>query len=102
MDSKLSKLSEGGCLPRQILIPEIVESRLTAYCQAKECLMSMRSFVHATQKASAKLLMTPVRDESNSSHDFRRAHEEVGCYLTNDYLGKVLDSWASITTLSTL
>ncbi|KAJ8111651.1 hypothetical protein OPT61_g5808 [Boeremia exigua] len=97
MDSALSKLIEDGCSPRQILLPATVEPRLTEaqlpIAKLDERTLNeifQRRFVHATNKTSAKLLMTAMRDANISGHDLRRALEEVGCYLANEYLGDIL------------
>lgn len=97
MEGKLVALLESGCSPRQILLlptvePRMTESRLPIAKLDDATLDSVlrRSFVHATQKASAKLLMTPMREASNIGHDLRKAHEEVGYYLANEYLGTVM------------
>lgn len=95
MDGGLPELIKSGCSPRQILLPTTVEPRLTE----DQCPTAMLdnatfnsifrlSFFHATHEASAKLLMTPMRDASNSDHGPRKAHREVGYYLANEHLGE--------------
>jgi uracil phosphoribosyltransferase/phosphoserine phosphatase len=47
-------------------------------------------FVHAAEKNSAKVLMTPTRDAANRSYVLRKAHEHVGYYLTMEYLSEII------------
>lgn len=97
MDRELAKLVDDGCSPRQILLPATVEPRLTGsqvpIVQLDETTLRSifkRRFLHATSKASARLLMTAMRDAENSGQSLRKAHEEVGYYLAIEYLGDVL------------
>jgi uracil phosphoribosyltransferase/phosphoserine phosphatase/adenylate kinase len=98
MESKLLELVQSGCSLRQILLPPtVVEPCLTGdqvpIVKLDDATLNSifrRSFVHATSKASAKLLMTPTRDASNSGHDLRKAHAEVGYALANEYIGEIL------------
>ena len=96
MDHTLSRLIKSGHCARQILLPASVEPRLTADQLPTVTLddttlnaILKRRFVHATQKASAKLLMTAMRNVNVSGHSLRKAHERVGYYLANEYLGNV-------------
>ncbi|KAI8930907.1 hypothetical protein NX059_011922 [Plenodomus lindquistii] len=46
--------------------------------------------LHATEKTSAKLLMTPTRDAAYRGPALREAHERVGEYLATEYLSDLL------------
>ncbi|KAH6621797.1 uracil phosphoribosyltransferase-domain-containing protein [Boeremia exigua] len=97
MDRELTKLLDAGHSLQQILLPATVAPRLTETqlptAKLDEATLNnifKRRFVHATNKTSAKILMTAMRDTDVSGHDLRRAYQEVGYYLANEYLGDIL------------
>jgi uracil phosphoribosyltransferase/adenylate kinase/phosphoserine phosphatase len=103
MDKSLTKaITEDRLSALQISLPGISPPRLTleelpkVRLDKEELDFIFRSrkdpttrFHHATSKPAAKILMTPTRDASNASHSLRKAHERVGYYLANEYLGSV-------------
>ncbi|KAF3070586.1 PRTase-like protein [Daldinia childiae] len=48
------------------------------------------SLIHATEKRSAKLLMTPMRNATVASHDLREAHQNAGWYLAIEFLSELV------------
>lgn len=45
---------------------------------------------HATERISAKLLMTPMRDAKVSGYALQEVHHRVGWYLATEFLGDVI------------
>jgi uracil phosphoribosyltransferase len=102
MDQVLSKaIHVQGLSALQIVFPPSAEHRLDLDTLPKPTLdsaeldsifrrRSTNRFVHASDKNSAKLLMTPTRDAANRSHVLREAHRRVGYYLAMEYLSKVV------------
>lgn len=48
------------------------------------------SFMHATDRAAAKLLMTPTRDASSAGPTLREAHRQVGRYLALEFVSEIV------------
>ncbi|KAI1651287.1 uracil phosphoribosyltransferase-domain-containing protein [Daldinia loculata] len=46
--------------------------------------------IHATEKRSAKLLMTPMRDAMIAGHNLREAHQNAGWYLAIEFLSELV------------
>ena len=46
--------------------------------------------LHATHRNAAKLLMTPMRDATNTGPLLREAHRRVGWYLATEFLADVI------------
>ncbi|KAL3428990.1 uracil phosphoribosyltransferase-domain-containing protein [Aspergillus tetrazonus] len=45
---------------------------------------------HATDSNAAKLLSTPMRDDSIQGMRFQKAHQKAGCYLATRYLVEII------------
>jgi uracil phosphoribosyltransferase len=102
MDQVLAKtIDEKGLSALQVVLPNTAECRLDLDTLPKATLdnakvdfifrcRSTNRFVHASDKNSAKLLMTPTRDAANRSHVLRKAHERVGFYLATEYLSEII------------
>lgn len=97
MEDTLLSMVKKGFSGRQILFPPTGQPRLDTQrlpvvkldeAQLRKILKPR--CIHATQKASAKLLMTATRNDHVWGHDLRKAHEEVGYYLANEFLGEIL------------
>ncbi|KAJ8610775.1 hypothetical protein MRB53_038326 [Persea americana] len=95
-DSLRKAVNISGSTFRQMLLPRDVTPRLnTAEVplvrveDIKDDIKS-RFVTHATDKAAAKLLMTPTRDARLSGPALRNAHHSVGWYLAVEYLTKVV------------
>ncbi|KAK1846943.1 uracil phosphoribosyltransferase [Colletotrichum chrysophilum] len=103
MDEALLKaISEDGLRAKQMLMPRTSGMRLSSsllpvlQLNAQQIVAKftktpqhLRIF-HATEKAAAKLLMTPTRDASVAGPSLRAAHHEVGRYLAIEFLADTL------------
>ncbi|KAL3304712.1 uracil phosphoribosyltransferase [Colletotrichum asianum] len=99
MDEVLLKaIAEDGLRAKQILMPRTSGMRLSSnllpvlqldsqliVAEFTKTSRNLRVF-HATEKAAAKLLMTPTRDASVAGPSLRAAHHEVGRYLAIEFL----------------
>ncbi|KAF1937630.1 hypothetical protein EJ02DRAFT_505892 [Clathrospora elynae] len=102
MDEVLAKvIHKQGLSALQVALPKTAKYRLDLDTLPKTTLDnaeldfifrrgSSARFVHATDKNSAKLLMTATRDAANRSHALRKAHERVGQYLALEYLSDIV------------
>ena len=103
----LETIDNAGLQARQVLLPQNVSPRLdTGRLPLVD--MSGRSFAesfvfdlpgncgpglrifHATDKKSAKLLMTPMRDAAIAGPALRGAHYNTGWYLATEFLTELL------------
>ncbi|KEZ40761.1 Uncharacterized protein SAPIO_CDS8714 [Scedosporium apiospermum] len=103
MDATLSSAIKGqGLKARQLVLPKgspprldtdilplvnltddvIVNSLIRRHPQSRIC--------HATERNSAKLLMTPTRNAKISGPSLRRAHHQVGRYLATEFLTEII------------
>ncbi|KAF0329637.1 hypothetical protein GQ607_003205 [Colletotrichum asianum] len=103
MDEVLLKaIAEDGLRAKQILMPRTSGMRLSSnllpvlqldsqliVAEFTKTSRNLRVF-HATEKAAAKLLMTPTRDASVAGPSLRAAHHEVGRYLAIEFLADAL------------
>lgn len=94
-------IRDGALRASQVLLPRHVSPRLDL-SQLPSVEMSSPKFLtsilnrrrqqaeiqvlHATNRASAKLLMTPMRDSRNAGPGLREAHRRVGWYLATEIL----------------
>ncbi|KAJ5471916.1 hypothetical protein N7539_008485 [Penicillium diatomitis] len=97
MDKKL--IGVDGFWPRRIALPHLAPPRVLAHLTGTSVIQSIFTrhnrlrridISHATEKATAKLLMTLMRDSAISGRRLRDAHEEVGRYLAVEYLTAVV------------
>ncbi|EQB55517.1 hypothetical protein CGLO_04560 [Colletotrichum gloeosporioides Cg-14] len=103
MDEALLKaIAEDGLRAKQMLVPRTSGMRLSSsllpvlqldaqqiVAEFTKTPQHLRIF-HATEKAAAKLLMTPTRDASIAGPGLRAAHYEVGRYLAIEFLAEIL------------
>ncbi|KAF6814315.1 uracil phosphoribosyltransferase [Colletotrichum plurivorum] len=98
----LTAIDADGFRARQALVPSTASPRLTVdklplvditHQNFIQSIFSRRRklrVIHATDKNTAKLLMTPTRDAAVAGPDLRRAHHRVGFYLATEYVSEVL------------
>lgn len=98
MDAALrNAIDTGGFRARQALLPADVSLRLTttalplAQLTEEKFIASILSspqhrVFHASDRAAAKLLMTPMRDADNTGPRLREAHCRTGSYLATEFL----------------
>lgn len=96
MDAALQDaISTGGLRARQALFPSDVPARLDTTTLPLvrltdkdfiDSVFSQRRIFDATNKAAAKLLMTPMRDVRNNGPRLREEHRRVGSYLATEVL----------------
>ncbi|KAF4808952.1 hypothetical protein CGCSCA5_v011878 [Colletotrichum siamense] len=103
MDEALLKaITEDGLRAKQVLMPRTSGMRLSSsllpvlqldaqriVAEFTKTPQHLRIF-HATEKAAAKLLMTPTRDASVAGPSLRAAHHEVGRYVAIEFLAHTL------------
>ncbi|CAI0654847.1 unnamed protein product [Colletotrichum noveboracense] len=103
MDEALLKvITEDGLRAKQMLMPRTSGMRLSSsllpvlqldaqqtVAEFTKTPQHLRIF-HATEKAAAKLLMTPTRDASVAGTSLRAAHQDVGRYLAIEFLADTL------------
>ncbi|KAJ5110331.1 hypothetical protein NUU61_001588 [Penicillium alfredii] len=106
MDKKLEdRIGINGFQPRQVTLPhhaspriitkplpladltdpKFIQSIFTRHNRYRRIDIS-----HATEKATAKVLMTPMRDSTISGPRLREAHQEVGRYLAVEYVTAIV------------
>ncbi|KAI1392448.1 uracil phosphoribosyltransferase-domain-containing protein [Hypoxylon trugodes] len=107
MEAALSESISGGLKARQTLHPSNVAALLntsrlplvdistpnfvqTVFYDPLKTSSCGLQLIHATDKASSKLLMTPMRDASIAGHDLREFHERVGWYLATGFVTEAL------------
>ncbi|KAI1404330.1 uracil phosphoribosyltransferase-domain-containing protein [Hypoxylon fuscum] len=103
----LEAVGSGGLRARQVLLPSNVPPRLdnsklpVVDLSKPECFHSVLfdspygsnpglRLVHATNRKSAQLLMTPMRNAEIAGPDLRKAHQDVGWYLATEFLAEVV------------
>lgn len=104
MDRKLTNaIANDGLIAHQVLLPNDVPPRLDITKLPLIDLMD-EAFVdsifcrrigilhgrHATNKSSAKLLQTAMRDAANAGPALREAHRRAGQYLATEFLGDII------------
>ncbi|EWC47687.1 hypothetical protein DRE_02887 [Drechslerella stenobrocha 248] len=105
MEAALSTaIGSGKLLARQALLPSTVPPRLDTtrlpvahlanpkFVDSIVCCLRRDRFevLHATERSSAKFLMTPTRDAAVSGPALREAHRRIGWYLATEFLGEIL------------
>ncbi|KAI1652833.1 uracil phosphoribosyltransferase-domain-containing protein [Daldinia decipiens] len=107
MDTALLKAIDNGLQAYQDLLPRNVPSRLDTRklplvnIYDPKFIDSIFSgplnnnshelrLVHATEKRSAKLLMTPMRNAMVAGHNLREAHQNAGWYLATEFLSELV------------
>ncbi|KAI0131546.1 uracil phosphoribosyltransferase-domain-containing protein [Daldinia grandis] len=107
MDTALLKAIDNGFRACQALVPRNVQPRLDTtklplvdlYDPKFIDSLFFRPFkdgnrklhlIHATEKQSAKFLMTPMRSAAVSGHNLREAHEKAGWYLAIEFLSELI------------
>jgi uracil phosphoribosyltransferase len=102
MDDALNTAIEQGLQIRQVILSETAPPRLdigklplttlsdsrlldSIFCHPTTSGKSV-SFLHATAKNAAKVLMTQTRDATVTGPSLREAHRRVGWYLATEYL----------------
>ena len=105
MDAALLKAINEGLVAEQVLLPAHNEHRLDTNTLPKISLTTSEfvhsrlgipikagifDFIHATEKFTAKLLATPMRDSSVAGPSLREAHRRVGHYLAIEYLPEII------------
>ncbi|KAJ5742558.1 uncharacterized protein N7511_011290 [Penicillium nucicola] len=103
MDEALTKaIGKAGFRPRQAVLPATATARLDAsrlpLVQLTDQFFVESIFVrrqslhvlHATDRSTAKLLMTPMRDAKVSGPSLRDAHSLVGWYLATEFCTQIL------------
>ncbi|KAJ5153658.1 uncharacterized protein N7500_009097 [Penicillium coprophilum] len=105
MEKQLAEvIGKNGFQPCQVLLPLHAKPRLDTTrlplvrltdqqfinpVMARHESQSLR-VLHATERSSAKLLMTPMRDASVSGPALREAHRRVGCYLGTELCTRII------------
>jgi len=110
MDEALSIAIDQGLRAYQVLIPKMAPPRLdtaklpivdvtqisfldslvSQNAQVQVAPPSSFRILDATNKNSAKLLMTPTRDSRVAGHALRKAHSEIGKYLATEFLPELI------------
>lgn len=105
MEAALEKSVDGGAMPEihQVVFPKTAAPRLGGIKvkpielsdpELQQLMLARRparlEFHHATTKAAAKLLMSPMRDATNSGPILRKTHVSVGRYLAMEFLSDII------------
>ena len=105
MSAALLACIENGFRPRQTMLPDIADSKPllntvelpVLYLDHHDTIdwilrpgISRSQLVHATDRTSAKILMTPTRDASVAGPALREAHFHIGRYLATEFVSDIV------------
>lgn len=103
MEEELAEaIGKNGFQPRQAALPQHATPRLDStqlpsvrltdprFIDSVLAIYKRPYVLHATDRPSAKLLMTPMRDASVSGRALRGAHRRVGYYLAVEFCTEII------------